>query len=266
MAADQRADSGTRRRHKGRSPSYPGISLRAAVERARAIYENEGGHEAPVSAIAQHWGFTSATTGPASVTFAALGKFGLLGRAGTGTEQMARLTPLALDILMNPQPLTAIQKAALFPPIHWDLWHQYGNDLPSDEKLRHRIVTQGGFTETGYQEFIRQYRHTIAYAQLSSAGRLDGETGPSGGQVHEHGMAQTSPPAASTGPQQRPVGGVIGNVLRIPIPLVGGKPVMIEGEFPISEAAWTQFIAVLNAMKPGLVRNPEPDDPGQDEA
>ena len=45
-----------------------------------------------------------------------------------------------------------------------------------------------------------------------------------------------------------------GNVLTIPVPIVGGKSVTIEGEFPISEAAWGQFLAVLNAMKPGLVQ------------
>ena len=54
-----------------------------------------------------------------------------------------------------------------------------------------------------------------------------------------------------------------GNVLTIPVPIIGGKPVTVEGEFPISEAAWTQFMAVLNAMKPGLVRDSEPDGPEQ---
>ena len=50
-----------------------------------------------------------------------------------------------------------------------------------------------------------------------------------------------------------------GQTYTIPVPIIGGKPVMIEGEFPISEAAWAQFLAVLAAMKPGLVRDPEPE-------
>jgi len=37
------------------------------------------------------------------------------------------------------------------------------------------------------------------------------------------------------------------------IPLVGGKQVILEGEFPLSEAAWQGFLAVLQAFKPGLV-------------
>jgi hypothetical protein len=34
---------------------------------------------------------------------------------------------------------------------------------------------------------------------------------------------------------------------------VGAAPIVIEGDFPLSEAEWDQFILVLNAMKPGLV-------------
>ena len=55
-----------------------------------------------------------------------------------------------------------------------------------------------------------------------------------------------------------------GNTLTIPVPVIGGAPVPIEGEFPISEAAWSQFMAVLNAMKPGLVSQPV-DDEDEDE-
>lgn len=69
-------------------------------------------------------------------------------------------------------------------------------------------------------------------------------------------LSDPSPPA----PKGRQ-GGLSGNLLTIPVPIIGDKPVTVEGEFPISEAAWSQFIAVLNAMKPGLVRNdPEPPD------
>lgn len=261
MTAEQGADSDARRRPKGRSPSYPGISLRAAVDRARTVYDKEGRHGAPISAITGHWGFRSPTTGPATITYAALRKFGLLEDEGTGTSREGKLTELALDILLNPEPLAAVQQAALLPPIHRETWEQYGNNLPSDQNLRYRMVAQGGFTETGFQEFIREYRETIAYAQLSSAASLNGETDPSGGQDDDdHDTEQLSHDDRSSG-QQRRRGGVSGNVLTIPVPIVGGKPVTVEGEFPISEAAWEQFIAVLNAMKPGLVRDPEPDDP-----
>lgn len=41
------------------------------------------------------------------------------------------------------------------------------------------------------------------------------------------------------------------------IPVAQGENVTIEGEFPLTEAKWTQFMAVLSAMKLGLVGEPE---------
>ena len=46
--------------------------------------------------------------------------------------------------------------------------------------------------------------------------------------------------------------------LTIPIPLGGGVHITVEGVWPVSEAQWAQFLVVLDAMKPGLVRDPEP--------
>jgi hypothetical protein len=43
------------------------------------------------------------------------------------------------------------------------------------------------------------------------------------------------------------------SMFRFTIPLPGGRHLLIEGDFPVSEAEWDQFVAVLDAMKPGLV-------------
>lgn len=42
-------------------------------------------------------------------------------------------------------------------------------------------------------------------------------------------------------------------VLTYAVPVAAGTDVTIEGRFPLTEAEWNQFIAVLTAMKPGLV-------------
>lgn len=153
---------------KGRSPSYPGIPLEVAIARARTIYDKEGRHPAPMGAITGHWGYKSPTTGPASVTYAALIKFGLLTAEGTGVDRLGRLSQLAMDILVKPNPSDEIREAALHPPIHAEMWSEYGPDLPSDENLRYRLVAQRGFTENGCQDFIRQYRDTVTFAKLAS--------------------------------------------------------------------------------------------------
>ncbi len=45
----------------------------------------------------------------------------------------------------------------------------------------------------------------------------------------------------------------------IAVPLLGSPPVIVEGKFPVSEAEWTYLMAVLSAMKPGLVLPPASD-------
>jgi len=247
-----------RRKTRGRSPSYPGIALDVAIERAATVYKREGRNAAPMSAITANWGYKSPDSGPASVTYAALKKFGLLEEEGSGSARMGKLTRLALDILMHPEPQQQIREAALRPPIHQELWAEYGPDLPSDATLRHRLVAMRGFTERGFEEFIDEYRRTIAFAGLDE----DESSGRSMSSVAGHGTdhqvtEQFAQQEIRAEPSTRsPLPHASDRVLRIPIPLIGGSPVIVEGEFPISESAWVQLLAVLNAMKPGLV---EPD-------
>lgn len=256
-----------RRRPRGRSPSFPGISLPAAIERAKVVHQREGRHSAPIAAIMAHWGYKS-PSGPATVTFAALKKYGLLDDEGSGDTRVARLTDLAIEILMKPDPKEAIKRAALHPPIHREMWDEYGAALPSLDTLKYKLVAQRGFTEGGFKEFIREYQETVAFAKLdeneSSVDAADrawrdqledsSDGGPEQRLESEH--RRREPPQ-----DRRPKRS--GEVLSIPVPLQGTSPVVIEGEFPISEAAWQQLLAVLHAMKPGLVIAPEPRELGE---
>lgn len=255
----QSAQPGTSR--KGRSPSYPAISIDAAIERASVLYEREGKHSAPVAAVQSHWGFKS-STGPASVTVAALAKFGLLASEGAGDSRVVRLTDLALTILHSPdesERRAAIQEAALTPQIHSELIAQYDGSLPSDANLRYELVFKRAFTETGAAEFIPQFRRTVAFAQLLGPGTFDDKHQAKDDPREERRLPQVDPVFSPTlsfapTPQAPPT-------LTIPIPLVGASQVQIAGAFPISEAAWQQLLAVLTAMKPGLVAT-EPSESG----
>lgn len=40
---------------------------------------------------------------------------------------------------------------------------------------------------------------------------------------------------------------------RYPIPIPGGREITIEGPFPLTVTEWAYFMAVLEAMEPGLV-------------
>lgn len=73
------------------------------------------------------------------------------------------------EILANPAEQArreAIRRARLDPAIHRELWDKYGATPPSDVNLRWELTRRKGFTETGADEFIPEYRATVAFAQL----------------------------------------------------------------------------------------------------
>jgi hypothetical protein len=255
------SDTPAHRATKGRSPSYPGISLKVAIDRAKTVYGRERRNPAPIGAITSGWGYKSHTTGPASVTYAALLKFGLLADEGNGANRVAQLTDLAIDIIMKPDPTQEVQRAALTPPMNREVWEKYGNDLPSDETLRYWLVRERSFTETGWQDFIRQYRETMAFAKPPVPATLDeGEANPAEEGTSDAERTDNEDQRDRNRGQNGKRSGMTGDVMTLAVPIIGGAAVTVEGQFPISEAAWGQFLAVLNAMKPGLVLDTPPDD------
>lgn len=253
------AQENARRMKTGRSPSYPGIPLADAIERAKVIYEHEKKNPAPVTVVMKHWGYNNPSSGRASVTFAALKKFGLITEEGSGSNRVARLTDRVVAIVHSPDASKTIREAALLPAIHRELWDEYKGTLPSDDSLKWTLI-QRGFTPTGAAEFIRQFRETIAYAQLTEAATND-DTRDAGDEdeVGDDDDDQQRGEPEQRQRQQRRKRVVSDDTLTIPVPIIGGAAVIVEGQFPISEAAWSQFMAVLNAMKPGLVQQPDAD-------
>ena len=247
------------KRPKGRSPAYPAINLETAIQRARQLHARERQHPTPVATIAAHWNYKS-LNGPGSQTLAALKKYGLIEDEGAGSERKARLSELADVILAHPDgehQQAAIREAALRPAMHRELWEKYHDDLPSDRNLRWELTHERGFTETGAHEFIPVYKATVSFARLADhvAGPVQDHDGQGAEDYdREDDEAQPEPEVRQQDDLRQGRRGPASSSMSYPIPLVGGGAVLVEGEFPISERDWNQFMAVLAAMKPGLVR------------
>jgi hypothetical protein len=154
---------------KVRSPSFPFIGLREALDRARAFYEAEQRNAARPETAAAHWGYSPKSSG-GKQTIAALRAFGLL-----EGDSLVKLSGRALRIVLDERGGSEererlLQQAALMPPIHARLWERYGAELPSAQTLRLWLILDEGFNENSVDDFLTEYRETLEYARLLLAG------------------------------------------------------------------------------------------------
>ncbi|MDA9435190.1 hypothetical protein [Bradyrhizobium sp. CCBAU 51627] len=155
----------------GRSPAYPFIPLDKALARAEALRKAIGSKaDTRVISAMGHWGYGEKSSGGIQ-TAAALKHFGLIDDSGSGKERRIKLSELALRILLDQRPDSQerkqlVQRAALLPKMHQELWERWGRDLPVDAELRHYLLLDRGFNENGAEDLIKEYKATISYAGL----------------------------------------------------------------------------------------------------
>ncbi|HEY7313171.1 MAG TPA: hypothetical protein VH643_27730 [Gemmataceae bacterium] len=159
-----------------RSPAYPAIGLDEAIRRAQALYDAADQRWENIEAAAEHWGYATSSSA-FLLTVAALKQFGLLTDEGRREDRRVRLSDLALDIVVHPEDsrerAEAIQKAALNPKIHRELWERFEGKLPStDVSIRVYLLREredARFNKDRVDAFISQFRSTIAFARLDQS-------------------------------------------------------------------------------------------------
>ncbi len=270
-----------------RSPAYPALSLRAAIERAKVLYAAERQHIAPIETAVKHWGYKG-PSGATNIVISALKKYGLIVDSGSGRARKIQVTDLAVRILEHPQELerlASIQRAALLPPIHAEMWRKYRLDMPSDDSWIWELKEDRDFTDGGARDFVKEYRDTVRFAQLGA----DEANDPELSEPEDEASASNGDGDFPLDPPDQPryrfpdeqarqiadfqtnsfVAQAKVQTYPIPVSATGKPPVTVSGAFPLTTIEWTQFMAVLNAMKPVLMSDPalaaaDPtdDDPG----
>ena len=252
---DASNDAEPESRRRGRSPSYPGVSLGQAIEHTTTIFQAENRHEAAESTLLGHLGYTP-KSGLGLVAIAALKAFCLV--EVNRESNLLKVTNIATKIILDTREddtdrLAAIQVIAVNPPMHKVMWEKYKGQLPSDANMLFLLQHEYKFTESGAKQFIRLYRETLAFARLlGSSDILSGRQGDKDAQEVHQSMT-TEVPAISHRS---------GSLLEVPIPIAGTMWPSLKAAFPMSEEAWDQMLQVLKAMKGGLVRS---DDAGGDD-
>jgi hypothetical protein len=165
------ADSNDGDSKRVRSPGYPALNLKLAIEKAHDFYKAEGRNSAALPITVEHWGY-SKKSGSGLKAVAALKSFGLIEIDGSGDGRRIKLSELALRIILDdredsPDRAKAIATAALKPKIHKKLWDLWGAEMPSHGNIRHHLIFEEKFNENFVNDFIKEYKATIEYSKLA---------------------------------------------------------------------------------------------------
>lgn len=148
-----------------RSPSYPPLSLREAVERVGMLYSSIGAHPTSREVLAKGLGY-SGISGASATTIGALNKYGLI--EGRGDE--VRVSDRAMAILHPHGPeekLAAVRAAAMEPELFREIGERFPGRVPNDELLRNYLI-RNKFLPQAVDAAISAYKETIEFVESQS--------------------------------------------------------------------------------------------------
>lgn len=254
---------------RDRSPAFPFIALRRAVERAQSLHENHRREPARLAAVAPSWGYSPKSSGLLQ-TVAALKQFNLIEDMGSGDDRKIVLTKLGQTIVADQRPgarENALKDAARSSAIIAEYLPKWLPDRPSDAHCISELHLDRGFTEDAAKAFLRVFDETVSYGKLdeeaanspeaisetlNSSDEDDGMP-PSHPRSRSRAMEDDVPPVQVSPRGARPLHE------RLKVAL-DGKTLAVTATLE-SEAEVEQMIAILNANKvllPKKVEVPEP--------
>jgi hypothetical protein len=247
------------RKGQGRSPSYPGIDIETAIERAKTVYQKEGRNSAPPQAILKHWGYAPKSSSGLTA-LAALKKFGLTDDHGTGVSRRVKLSELALKIILDPREDSpekdkAIKEAALNPEIHRKILTEVSGDI-SDDNLKYKLLVNENFTDRAVNEFIPQFRKTISFANLTKDDNISGYSEDKKAQNKEQEM-ETIPEIQQKKPHPfiSDMGWDQKQAINFPIKISEKMTASLQIQCPMEEEDLRDFLSALEALKPGILQS-----------
>ncbi len=152
---------------KARSPEYPAISLKEAIDRVKLVYDKDYQNRLPKKVIAAHLGYKSLSGASLPILYA-LAKYGLL--EGRGDE--TRVSDLAVSIIAHPpgaaERVEALKRAAVLPELFAELDGRFPEGA-SEQALRSYLLTNK-FIPSAADAAIRAYLETKSLVNQEMAG------------------------------------------------------------------------------------------------
>jgi hypothetical protein len=179
---------------KTRSPNYPAIGLKEAIEKADAVYRNDYQNPVPRAVAARHMGYAS-LNGKSLGVLAALLKYGLLEGRGDNT----RVSDLGLQIIAHPvgapERAAALREAASRPELFAEIDKRYPDGKGSDAAIRSYLLTQK-FIPQAADNALRAYRETKQLVEAEPGGYVPDEPQDQDDMQTQTAAAAISPMAA----------------------------------------------------------------------
>ena len=165
---------------RDRSPAYPNIPLKVAIDRLIEFDTHFKRTPARPEKIGDAWGITAKAY--VDRTTAALRYYGLLEYQGVRKERHIVTSDWGKAYLRSAQEetkRTVIKKAALLPKHIAFFWTQWGTDRPADAACLDELMFKHKFSEGGARDFLKVYDATITFAGLTSSDKPDPNQGDS---------------------------------------------------------------------------------------
>lgn len=167
---DEADDPKPKKARAGRSPSYPSLTVREAIDKAKALQSSEGDYAAPLSSALKAWGYSHKSSAGRQ-TLATMKYYGLIDIAGDGDARKIKVSDIARRIILdNREDETdkrqLIRKVALAPAAHKTLFEEYPGGLASDGTVNYFLVHEQGFNPEAANELIAEFKDTSSYIGL----------------------------------------------------------------------------------------------------
>jgi hypothetical protein len=264
-----------------RSPGYPVLDLADAIAFADQLATLSKRHPVPLAQAAEAWGYTPRSSNTLKAA-AALKRFGLVDDVGNGAARKLQLTAFGRQLLHyaadrgSPEWQRLVRDAAVRPKIHRDVLAAFDGTLPHDSIVEAYLLFDLQFSDDAARDFVKKLRRTLEFAGVDTGDGGSDSSAPvpgavsgsvprrvevrayGGGDAVEHAPAVGS----ATGAGQRQLVEKLARAdlgehdrTQVQIPYSHDRWATLHAAFPVTEREWDAMIAMLRAMKPGLVRD-----------
>lgn len=161
---------------RDRSPNYPFISLKKAIERIEMLYKLHYRTLVPDEVACNAMGY-SIKSSTARKLVPALSYYGLINIEGK-KEKKISLSDLGFTIIKSPDPSEKellIKRAALNPKIFKKIYEDHSERLPADRLLEYELEKTYKFSPKAIPNFMDVFKETFTFAKIYESGIIEEE-------------------------------------------------------------------------------------------